>query len=76
MVGVNQGAGFGTTNNRVKRDKGSKLLSSLLYAKQFAAEYVFIADADDWVNKGVAAYLEAKPRHPVDFLEFTRHFLV
>jgi len=54
------------TSDRVKRDKGSKLLSGLLYMRDnLSAEYVYIIDADDWVNNCVVEHMLAAPRHPV-----------
>lgn len=32
------------------KDKGSKLLSGILFSHQFNPEYIYVTDADDWLN--------------------------
>ncbi|PKG98815.1 hypothetical protein [Paraglaciecola sp. MB-3u-78] len=46
-------------------DKGTKILSGLLYAKQFNPKYVYIVDADDWVNINIVQYLEEQADYPI-----------
>jgi len=48
---------YGATSDWVKRDKGSKLLSGLLYAKRLDSKYIYIVDADDWVNTNIVDFL-------------------
>lgn len=47
----------------VRKDKATKYLSGLLFAKKFNPKYVYIVDADDWINKGVAEYISNKKPH-------------
>lgn len=46
-------------------DKGTKILSGLLYAKQFKPNYVYIVDADDWINTNITEYLERQNNYPI-----------
>lgn len=39
----------------------TKILSGLLFAKQFNPRYIYIVDADDWINTRVVDYLEKQP---------------
>jgi glycosyltransferase involved in cell wall biosynthesis len=47
------------------RDKGTKKMSGFLFAQQFAPDYIFYIDADDWVNTKVVEYLHREPSYPV-----------
>ncbi|MCF2947758.1 hypothetical protein L0668_06550 [Paraglaciecola aquimarina] len=38
-------------------DKGTKLASGLIFAKQFSPTQVFIIDSDDWVNSHIVEYV-------------------
>jgi len=46
-------------------DKGTKILSGILYAKQFNPKYVYIVDADDWININIVQHLESQPEHAI-----------
>jgi len=47
------------------RDKGTKLTSGFLFSRQFSPDYIFIIDADDWVNVNVVNHLHRNPSYPV-----------
>ncbi|WP_020408717.1 glycosyltransferase family A protein [Hahella ganghwensis] len=46
-------------------DKGTKYMSGLLFAKQFAPKYVYIFDSDDWVNRNLVSYMKSAPDYPL-----------
>ncbi len=52
-------------NSEKFRDKGTKYMSGLLYAKKFSPDYVFIVDSDDWVNTQLISTLKSLPHFPV-----------
>lgn len=47
------------------KDKGTKYLSGLLLAKKWNPKYVFIFDADDWLNKDVLKAIDAGSDYPI-----------
>jgi hypothetical protein len=49
--------GSGVPFDLVKEDKGCKVSVGLLYAKQFAPDYVFVIDGDDWFNVATVDYI-------------------
>lgn len=51
------------------KDKGTKYMSGLLYAKRFNPDYVYIIDSDDWVNRELVQCLEGLPRYPVWYVD-------
>jgi len=44
-------------------DKGAKLVSGLLFLRQFAPQYVYFLDADDWLNRSLNQFLNSKKTH-------------
>lgn len=50
-------------------DKGTKLMSGLLFSLKFYPDYIFIIDADDWVNIRVVEYLHTRPKYPVWYVD-------
>ncbi|MBW8191623.1 glycosyltransferase family 2 protein [Neiella marina] len=51
------------------KDKGTKYMSGLLYAKRFNPDYVYIIDSDDWVNKELVHCLASQPKYPVWYVD-------
>jgi len=50
-------------------DKGTKLISGLLFSKKFNPDYIFLLDADDWVHKEVVEHLHSQPSYPVWYVD-------
>jgi hypothetical protein len=48
------------TLDRVRFDKGTKLLAGMLFARRFDPDYFFIFDADDLISKHVASFLSSR----------------
>ena len=46
-------------------DKGTKLMSGLLLSQRLAPDYIYIIDADDWVNRHIVQYLHSQFQYPV-----------
>lgn len=43
-----------------RMDKGTKIISGLLFINKYNPKYVHILDADDWINKKLNAFLNSK----------------
>lgn len=48
----------------VMRDKGTKLLSGVLYSKPFGPTYFAFLDADDFVSRRLSGFVNARPGRP------------
>lgn len=59
-----------------KYDKGTKLLSGILFSQKYNPDYIFIIDADDWISSRVVEYLHSKPIYPVWYVDsgYFAHF--
>ncbi len=51
------------------KDKGTKYMAGLLFAKQFNPDYVYIVDSDDWVNINLITYLKSQPNYAVWYVD-------
>ena len=47
------------------KDKGTKYMSGILYARQFNPEYLYIVDSDDWVHRDVVKVINSAQKYPV-----------
>jgi hypothetical protein len=51
------------------KDKGTKYMSGMLYARKFNPDYLYIIDSDDWVNKNLVKTLSSNPKYPVWYVD-------
>jgi hypothetical protein len=54
-------AGSSTGMPALSRDKGTKLLAGMLFARRFRPSYFAIFDADDLLSNRIAAFVNARP---------------
>lgn len=51
------------------KDKGTKYMSGLLYARQFSPDYVYIVDSDDWFNVNIVSTLKNEKKEPIWYID-------
>jgi hypothetical protein len=57
---ADQGIGESVAMEALKIDKGAKISAGLLFLKRYHPDYVYVIDADDWVNRNTVSYITSK----------------